>query len=717
MTGCYNEEPGNPNRARTDGRERDKRLRVLVVSPMAVWPPIHGGGVRITNLVRRLAERHDVSLLLVAGGTDAPEHRHALAPPCREVLAHPAGGSADLEPRGRWPEMARPFASRALADRIRALVHGRRFDLVQLEFTQLGGLVEAARPARVVLVEHDLSWRSHARRRAAAAATRARAVPRTVDDDLERLKRFELDACRRADQVHVMSEADRLELVPRLGGASDRVAVVPNGVDTRWFVPSPAAGGRSGVLLLGSFPHPPNLDALDWTVAEVWPEIRRRLPGATLTVAGARPPARVHELDGRDGIRVAGEVGDVRPLLAAHRVLLVPLRSGSGTRLKILEAMACGLAVVSTTIGAEGLPVAGGQQLLLADTPADLADATARVLLDDALAAALGTAGRSLVAGRFDWDGIADTVDGLWRSLVGPARSGTGAAAPAGSVEPPRVAVAVPVLECGACWQAACDGVERQQLDGVVDRILVDGREGSSDSLEREGWRVVRPPGPDRLGPALDEAVRATRAPAIAFLAADAAPADERWLERLLAPLEAERAPAAVQGAVWDQATAGGIRVDRAWTAERRRWRREHGGFELDVANAAVRRDVWERAPFGPWDRLAGLRWQRVAAACSWLVLPCWDAAVVRVRPRGRGARWHDGLRCGRELADMGLRYTPGDAASDLLRPFPLPHRRGWPAVLRAAARRVPVLGSAVIRPLALLVGSSTGRRDYNERR
>lgn len=690
-----------------------RRLRVLVVSPMAVWPPIHGGGVRITSLLRRLAERHDVSLLLVAGGTDAPEHRDALVPPCREVLVHPAGGPADLDGAGRWPEMARPFASRALADRIGALVHGRGFDVVQLEFTQLGGLVEAARPARVVLVEHDLSWRSHRRRR---AQTGAGAPVPSADDDLGRLERFELEACRRADQVHVMSETDRLELATRLGGRGDHVVVVPNGVDARSFAPPADARDRSGVLLLGSFPHPPNLDAFDWTVAEVWPEIRRRLPAATLTVAGARPPDRVLELDGRDGIRVAGEVDDVRPLLAGHRVLLVPLRSGSGTRLKILEAMACGLPVVSTTIGAEGLPVADRQHLLLADTPSALADATVELLHDDPLAATLGAAGRTLVADRFDWDGIAVTVDELWRSMADPERKGSGAPAPAPAGRSPRVAVAVPVLDGGSPWRAACEGVERQRVDGVVDRILVDARETPSGSLERMGWRVVRPTATGRLGPALDGAVHATRAPAIAFLAAVATPADERWLDRLLAPLEAERAPAAVQGAMWDQATEGGVRVDRSWTAERRRWRREHGGFELDPANAAVRRDVWERAPFGPWDRLVGLRWQRVAAACGWLILPCWDAAVIRVLPAGWRSRWRDGVRSGRELAAMGLRYTLGDAASDLLRPFPLPHRRGWPAVLRAAARRTPVFGSALLRPLALLAGSSSGRRDYNER-
>ncbi len=689
-----------------------RRLRVLVVSPMAVWPPIHGGGVRITSLVRRLAERHDVSLLLVAGGTDAPEHRDALVPPCREVLVHPAGGPADLDAAGRWPEMARPFASRALADRIRALVHGRGFDLVQLEFTQLGGLVEAARPARVVLVEHDLSWRSHARRRTVFDAP----ATGSEEHDIDRLERFELDACRRADQVHVMSEADRRELAPRLGDGSGRVAVVPNGVDVRSFVPPSGHGGRSGVLLLGSFPHPPNLDAFDWTVTEVWQEIRRRLPNATLTVAGARPPGRVLEVDGRDGIRVAGEVGDVRPLLTGHRALLVPLRSGSGTRLKILEAMACGLPVASTTIGAEGLPVADGEHLLVADTAAGLADATARILGDDGLAAALGAAGRSLVEDRFEWDGIADTVDDLWRSLC---REGRGWPATAGGERPTeaaRVAVAVPVLDGGSPWREACDGVERQRLNGAVDRILVDARVAPPGGLERDGWRVVRPPAAGRLGPALDGAVRATRAPVIAFLAAEAAPTDERWLGHLLAPLEAERAPAAVQGAVWDQATAGGVRVDRSWTAEHRRWRREHGGFDLELANAAIRRDVWERAPFGPWDRLVGLRWQRIASACGWLILPCWDAAVIRVVAGGRGSEWHEGVRCGRELTAMGLRYTLPDAASDLLRPFPLPHRRGWPAVLRAVARRAPVLGLAVLRPLALLTGSSTGRRDYNGR-
>lgn len=698
-----------------------------MVAPLPIHPPIHGAAVRITNLVQRLAVDHQLSLLLIAGGTDAPEHRQALVPPFREVFFHPVDDELWTDASERWPAMARPFASPALTDRVRALVHGHGFEIVQLEGTQLGGLVAACHPARVVLVEHDVSFESHARRHAAGLPppTVTRGRPPAPPPDLAHLRRFELEACAEADQVHVMSDHDRDLLAGLLPTGRAALVVAPNGVDTRLFTPAGPPARRHGVLLLGSFPHQPNQDAFDWAVAEVWPAIRQRLPEATLTVAGARPPARVLEHDGRNGIRILGEVDDVRPLLRSHRVLLVPLRAGSGTRLKIIEAMACGLPVVSTTIGAEGLPCRPGTHLLVADDRESLARAVANIAADDNLAATLADAGRSLVESCLDWDDVAAGVDRSWRSLTQVKDVPTDTASSA--VTRPRarratpgpqpdVAVVIPVFEATDRLSEVCAAVEAQRKCGTVELLLVDARPDFPPSPARDGWRTVAAARPDSLGAALDTAMHATAAPAVAFLAADAVPNDHDWLRRLTTPLTADRPPAAVQGAIWEHIPGSDVRIDPEATRETRRWRANQGGLGFDLANAALHRKVWRQAPFGPWNRLPAWPWQRIASACQWLILPCWDAAVVRVRPAAAGWWWRETRHHGRDQRALGSRYRLTDAVIDLVWPRIVPHRHGWLPLI-AATLRGGSTAAPWIRPLALLAARRpTGdtRTGYN---
>jgi glycosyltransferase involved in cell wall biosynthesis len=276
---------------------------------------------------------------------------------------------------------------------------------VLLEYSEMGQFAGPYRGARTVLVEHDLGFRSHARQRRVGIDLRyaaGEALGRGAGDWLRRY-RFELAACSRVDQIHVMSAADRELLAKLLPDRERRIRVIPNGVDTAHFQPPPATTERRGVLFVGSFPHLPNLDALDHFLATIWPEVRRRLPGARLTVAGARPPQRVLELDGRDGISGRRRGPGPRSLYQRHQLLVVPLRAGSGTRLKILEAMACGLPVVSTNRrrGIEGRP---GEHLLVADDPSSFADAVSVLADRGATASRLADNGRALVTDRYDWD-------------------------------------------------------------------------------------------------------------------------------------------------------------------------------------------------------------------------------------------------------------------------------------------------------------------------
>ena len=199
-----------------------------------------------------------------------------------------------------------------------------------------------------------------------------------------------------------------------------RLRVIPNGVDSSEFSPPPQPVTEPKVLFLGSFGHTPNLDACEKLLEDLWPEVRKRLPNARLSVVGAQPPDWVRRWNGKDGVTVVGTVPDVKESYRSHRVLVAPLRAGSGTRLKILEALASGLPVVSTTLGAEGLEVTNGHHLLVEDDPTGFVNCVTRLLTDDKLCAQLGAAGRGFVASRWDWDESAKRLLSTYRELSLP---------------------------------------------------------------------------------------------------------------------------------------------------------------------------------------------------------------------------------------------------------------------------------------------------------
>lgn len=388
---------------RRPARHPHARLRILIASPYSPYPPVHGGAVRMLALLRRLSQVADVSWVAYADTQPEldPRSTAELQKLCRDVVVI----ERDTTAVGGilFPNKTRGFCSYLMEQQIEYFLDRDDYDVVQLEYTHLAHLMPPPSPGLLrVLVEHDVSFVSLARSQATAPGRLARLA---FHFDWMRMLRYELAAVENADLVLTMSETDRDTLARYVDVG--HVVPIPNGVDCRAF-PFVADGrAPSTILFVGFFRHEPNVEAVRYFCREVLPRVRAAAPEARFRVVGAYPPEVVRRLADDPGVEVTGQVDDIVPYYQSSAVFVAPVLQGSGTRLKILEAMASGCPVVSTTIGAEGLGATDGREVVITDDAAAMADAIVRLLRDPASAAALAARARTFVEARFDWDGIA----------------------------------------------------------------------------------------------------------------------------------------------------------------------------------------------------------------------------------------------------------------------------------------------------------------------
>jgi sugar transferase (PEP-CTERM/EpsH1 system associated) len=308
------------------------------------------------------------------------------------------------------------YRSRAFRRRFDALLRERRFDLIVCDFLVPAVNMPPRLPCPSVIFTHNVEseiWRRHAETKRGLARLLYRSQHR-------RMLRFERRTLGRFDGVLAVSEVDRDTFARLYPGAIRRpVEVIPTGVDTRFFDAGVSAPESKSLVFTGSMDWLPNEDAMLFFCSQVLPLIRREEPDVTLSIVGRAPTAAVARLAQQHGVVVTGRVDDVRPHIADAAAYVVPLRIGGGTRLKIFEAMSMGKAIVSTTVGAEGLPVTDGTHLVIADEPREFADAVVRLLRDVPRRRALEAAARRLVVDHYDWAAVADVFD---QALVRVAR-------------------------------------------------------------------------------------------------------------------------------------------------------------------------------------------------------------------------------------------------------------------------------------------------------
>ncbi len=386
-------------------------MNLLWVKVGGLWPVTTGGRLRSFHILSELSRRHRVTLLTTHGPGDDPDGLAAALPSCGVISvpwAPPKRGSARfaLALARSWlsPLPVDLYRSRvpALAREVERRLARGGVDVVVADFlaatpnVPLGGEVPAVMFAHNV--EHMI-WR------------RLRDVERRpwrrvlLELEWRKLRRCEARVCERVDLTIAVSDTDRGLLAARAPGA--RVSAIPTGVDVDYFAPNGTAEAPGHLVFTGSMDWYPNEDGVLHFVEAILPGIRRELPETALTVVGRNPSPRLRAAAARAGVRVTGLVEDVRPFVAEAAVYVVPLRIGGGTRLKIFEALAMAKPVVSTGVGAEGLPLVAGEHFVRADDPEDFARAVVALLRDPARRRALGAAGRRLVAERYAWSRVA----------------------------------------------------------------------------------------------------------------------------------------------------------------------------------------------------------------------------------------------------------------------------------------------------------------------
>lgn len=310
----------------------------------------------------------------------------------------------------RRPYYCREVQSKAMQEVIDDLCSTRDFDLIQLESSHLC-ILRFPRDARLVIDEHNIEYELFRR-----MCEGERSLPRRVFNRVEymRFRRFEQDCWRRAAACVVTSERE-VEAVQR-SAPNTPVTVVPNAVDLDYFAPSNTPAEPHTLVFSGTLNYRPNLDAVRYLIDEIWPLVRHRYPDAELNLTGSTQGVDVRALRG-PGVRLLGEVPDIRPYVSSAAAVVVPIRIGGGTRLKVLEAMAMGKPIVSTAAGCEGVSVDDGEHLLIADSAPAFASRIFEVFENASLRDALAQNGRRLVESRYSWELAGARLEALHRQI------------------------------------------------------------------------------------------------------------------------------------------------------------------------------------------------------------------------------------------------------------------------------------------------------------
>lgn len=397
-------------------------MKILVLDEEFPYPLNTGKRIRSFNLITRLADRHQIQYL--AYGSDDAEASEAvrdsgITPVTVDRRPHRKSGSAFYMRLAANLFSALPYIvtshySRCFARAMEQVLEDFRPDLILCEWTPYAFFARNVPGIRKVIVAHNIESRIWQR----YLENERNPLKRWyIGQQLTKVEKFERNAFRWVDGATAVS----VEEAEAIASVNHRlpVEVIDNGVDPAYFSPAEPNQSSRQLVFTGAMDWRPNQDAAVYFVRRILPLLHERDAGISVTIVGRRPPPHVRELGKVEGVTVTGTVDDVRPFISSAAVYICPLRIGGGSRLKILEALAMQRPVVSTTVGAEGLEVSNGKDILIADTPREFAGQVETLLAEPSLGRQLATAGRQLVQRRYRWGIMAEKLEGFLTRIVG----------------------------------------------------------------------------------------------------------------------------------------------------------------------------------------------------------------------------------------------------------------------------------------------------------
>ena len=398
-------------------------MRIVWLKSGPLHPLDTGGKIRTYNMLRALKRSHDITYVALTPPATSEAIRKSAAEYSQRAVWIPWTETRKGSPKflaelalnqlgSSLPYVIRKYRSFAMAAAVHSVDDIGTQDLIICDFlTPAVNLFPAGRKPKtpLLLFQHNvesLIWK-RLYEKAEGPARRW-----YFKSQWRRMERFERETCAKFDGVVSVSPED-CAILRKDFRLTNVLGDVPTGVDCETYAPTATPRKPHSLVFLGSMDWMPNIDAVEFFTNEIWAGVKKKFPQATFTIVGRNPPPKVRELEKRvPGLRVTGTVEDVKPFLHEAAAMVVPLRVGGGTRIKIFEGMATGIPVVSTRVGAEGLPVKHGENILLADAPAEIAAQIAILFDQPRQAAQIGKAGRVLVQAKYGWDAVNRVFEG-----------------------------------------------------------------------------------------------------------------------------------------------------------------------------------------------------------------------------------------------------------------------------------------------------------------
>ena len=393
-------------------------MKVLMLTPYLPYPLVSGGQIRTYNLLKHLSKDHEITLFALIKDEAERVHLQELKKYCQKI---------ELFKRTKNPFVPRnillagfspyPFVVTlnlplGMQKAVRNELDRGGYDLIHAEtFYMMPNIPETSVP--IILAEQTIEYLGYQ-----DYMKKANPILKPIlAIDVMKIKYWERYYWRKADKLITMSEEDKNFIEDELGEHKN-TSVVANGVDLSFFsVVKKRLPSAPTVLFIGTFKWLPNIEAVDEIVQKIWPLVRKQLKSARLKIVGFSPTTKIQKYGNDPSIEVLGGIDDIRDAFATSHVLLAPIRSGKGTRYKVLEAMVTGTPVVATNLAVEGMGLEPGRHVLTADSSARLADETVRMLKNSELQKTLATAAKAFVTKNYSWDIISEHLDRVYKEF------------------------------------------------------------------------------------------------------------------------------------------------------------------------------------------------------------------------------------------------------------------------------------------------------------